>query len=110
MTRIGRDIARIGARHDPVQTHRIEPVSDHLRGALGGETTALDVGVDAPAHLALTALGARQAEHELADHPAGLGLHGGEHERVAVRFDPRLREAPLELGACLIEGHRLPGR
>jgi hypothetical protein len=50
----------------------------------------------------------RQAEHELAHHPTGFRILGDEHQGVAIRIDPPLLDALFELGARLVEAHRLP--
>ena len=97
MTRIDpvfRESASATMRWSPSSV--LEPDPQQLRGALGGQAPTLEVGVEAPADLPLQAEGApREAEHQLADHPAGLRFHRREQDRVALGLDARLPDTPL---------------
>ena len=108
MTRCEATFRRVALGHDPMETQLPEPQTKHLPGAFGGQATSLDVRVDAPADLALPALGARQAKHELTDVPPGLRVQGGNQDPVTVGLDARLLHPPLEQRARRIDIHRLP--
>jgi hypothetical protein len=102
----GRDISWVAFCNDPVEAQPVKPQPKHLPGTFRGEAASLDVRMHAPADLTLTALGARQAEHELTDHPARLAFDSSKQERVPVRLDVRLPDALLDLGTCLVDVHR----
>ena len=99
---------RVALSHDPMEPELPESQPKHLPGTLGGQAASLEVRVDAPADLALTTLGARQADHELTDIALGLGIDGGDQNPIAVRLDPGLLQSPLEQGARRVDVHRLP--
>ena len=104
----GGAVPRIAPGRDPVQARLVEPQPQDLPSPLRGEPASLGVRVEAPADLALAALDALQAEHELTDLPPGRGLHRGEDEWVAVRLEVGLAEALIELGPRLVDVHRRP--
>src|SRR4051794_36852726 len=88
----------------------LEAETEQLARAFGGVAMALRVRVEAPADLALAALGVRQLEHELADHPAGFGLDGRQEDAVSLGVDLRLSDTPLEQRLGRLEVHRLPAK
>src|SRR5689334_11142708 len=93
-----------------MEAELLEPEPEHLPRRLGGEPVALRVGMEAPADLALPALGIRELEHELADHASRRRLHDRDQDSVALVLDPRLLDAPFEEHTSRVEVHGLPAQ
>ena len=98
--RRGGVVASVRAPVDAVQAERPEGNPEQLRRGLARVSAALHVRMEREPDLALAVLPAAQPQNDVADHPAVVAPLGGQHERVAVLVQTRLRRV---LGQQLLD-------